>query len=148
MYRCPPLNQLALKNFRELSHTWYAHLSRSVISDSFWPQGLWPTRPHCPCNTPGYWSELPFPSLGDLPHPGIKPRSPALQVDALPSEPSGKPKTGLFLELNIVKSNRQRWDGWKEAPVPLISPLQHCGGAKEAISLTHRQHYCSQAKEH
>ena len=27
-----------------------------------------------------YWSELPFPSPGDLPDPGIKPRSPALQI--------------------------------------------------------------------
>ena len=30
-----------------------------------------------------YWSGLPFPSLGDLPDPGIEPRSPALQPDAL-----------------------------------------------------------------
>ena len=37
-----------------------------------------------------YWSELPFPSLGDLPDPGIKPRSPTLQVDFLPSAPPGK----------------------------------------------------------
>ena len=35
------------------------------------------------------WSGLPFPSPGDLPNPGIIPRSPALQVDALPSEPLG-----------------------------------------------------------
>ena len=39
-----------------------------------------------------YWSGLPFPSPGDLPHPGIKPRSPTLWTDALPSEPSGKSK--------------------------------------------------------
>ena len=32
-------------------------------------------------------SEWPFPSPGDLPNPGIKPGSPALQADALPSEP-------------------------------------------------------------
>ena len=37
-----------------------------------------------------YWSGLPFPSPGDLPDPGIKPRSPGLQADALPSEPEGK----------------------------------------------------------
>ena len=37
-----------------------------------------------------YWSGLPFPSPGDLPDPGIEPRSPALQADALPSEPPGK----------------------------------------------------------
>ena len=36
----------------------------------------------------GYWSGLPFPSPGDLPdNPGIEPGSPALQVEALPSEP-------------------------------------------------------------
>ena len=37
-----------------------------------------------------YWSGLPFPSPGDLPNPGIKPGSPALQADALSSEPPGK----------------------------------------------------------
>ena len=37
-----------------------------------------------------YWSGLPFPSAGDLPDPGIEPRSPALQADALISEPPGK----------------------------------------------------------
>ena len=38
-----------------------------------------------------YWSGLPFPSPEDLPDPGIEPRSPVLQADALPSEPPGKP---------------------------------------------------------
>ena len=38
-----------------------------------------------------YWSGLLFPSPGDLPDPGIEPRSPALRADALPSEPPGKP---------------------------------------------------------
>jgi len=38
-----------------------------------------------------HWSGLPFPSPGDLCNPGIKPRSPALQADSFPSEPSGKP---------------------------------------------------------
>ena len=38
-----------------------------------------------------YWSGLPFPSPGDLPDPGIEPGSPALQADALPSAPLGKP---------------------------------------------------------
>ena len=38
-----------------------------------------------------YWSGLPFLSPGDLVDPGIKPRSPALQADFLPSEPPGKP---------------------------------------------------------
>ena len=40
-----------------------------------------------------YWSGLPCPSPGDLPDPGIKPRSPVLQADSLPPEPPGKPVT-------------------------------------------------------
>ena len=40
-----------------------------------------------------YWSGLPFPSPGDLPNPRIEPGSPALQADALPSEPPGKSTT-------------------------------------------------------
>ena len=54
------------------------------------------------CNPPGssvlgdsrhkYWRGLPFPSPGDLPNPGIGPRSPALQVDSLLSEPQGNPR--------------------------------------------------------
>ena len=39
-----------------------------------------------------YWSGLSFPSPGDLPNPGIKPGSPALLADSLPSEPLGKPR--------------------------------------------------------
>ena len=38
-----------------------------------------------------YWSELPFPSPGDLPNPGIKPRFPVLQADSLLTEPPRKP---------------------------------------------------------
>ena len=41
------------------------------------------------------WSGLPFPSPGDLPYTGIEPRSPALQADALPSEPpTPRPRLG------------------------------------------------------
>ena len=55
-----------------------------------------------------YWSGLPGPSPGDLPSPGIEPRSPALLVGSLPSEPPEKPKnTGmcsLFLSQGIFLS--------------------------------------------
>ena len=37
-----------------------------------------------------YWSGLPCPSPGDLPNPGVEPRSPALQADSFNAEPSGK----------------------------------------------------------
>ena len=42
-----------------------------------------------------YWSGLPFPSPGDFPDPGIEPRSPALEADALTSEPPGKPTSSI-----------------------------------------------------
>ena len=44
-----------------------------------------------------YWSGLPFPFPGDLPDPGIEPRSPAMEADALTSEPPEKPyKTVIY----------------------------------------------------
>ena len=42
-----------------------------------------------------YWSGLPFPSPGDRLDPGIKPGSPALQADSLPTEPLGMPHNFL-----------------------------------------------------
>ena len=47
-----------------------------------------------------YWSGLPFPSPGNLPDPGIKPRSPTLQADALTSEPPGMHKF-ILRELQV-----------------------------------------------
>ena len=46
-----------------------------------------------------YWSGLPFPSPGDLPYPGIEPRSPTLQADSLPSE---LPNKGIKKETTLV----------------------------------------------
>ena len=47
-------------------------------------------------SSPEYWSGLSFLSPGNLPNPGIKPRSAALQADSLPAEPQEKPKnTGV-----------------------------------------------------
>ena len=42
-----------------------------------------------------YWSGLPFPSPGDLPDPGMEPRSPGLWADALTSESPGKMKRSV-----------------------------------------------------
>ena len=44
-----------------------------------------------------YWSGLPFPPPGDLPNPGIEPRSLALQVDALLSDPPGKQSDNIIM---------------------------------------------------
>ena len=38
-----------------------------------------------------YWSGLPFPPPGDLPHPGIEPVSPLLTGRFFTTEPPGKP---------------------------------------------------------
>ena len=74
---------------------------------------------YSPQNSPGQkWSGQPFPSPGDLPNPGIEPRSPSLQADSLPAELPRKLKTtgvgslfllqGIFLiqELKLRVGNR------------------------------------------
>ena len=63
---------------------------------------------------------LPFPSPGDLPNPGIEPRSPVLQADALPSEPSGKP-----YEYSGLISFRIDWLNLLAVQGTLKSLLQH-----------------------
>ena len=52
---------------------------------------------------PEYWSVWPFRSPGDLPNPGIEPRSTALQVDSLPAEPPGKPKNTGVGSLSLLQ---------------------------------------------
>ena len=49
----------------------------------------------------------PFPSPGDLPNPGIKPRPPALQGDSLPAEPQGKPKNPGVGSLSLLQQFSQ-----------------------------------------
>ena len=51
------------------------------------------------------WSGLPFPSPGDLPDPGIEPRSPALQAHTLTSEPPGKRRKKDLISLIKRLSN-------------------------------------------
>ena len=50
-----------------------------------------------------YWSGVPFPSPGDLPDPGIEPRAPTVQVDALTSEPPRKPS--IVYKMLIYREN-------------------------------------------
>ena len=71
--------------------------SRSVVFDSLRPPWI------LACQAPlsmepskqEYWSELSFPSPGDLPDGGVEPTSPTLQVDSLLSEPPGEPEEVL-----------------------------------------------------
>ena len=63
-----------------------------------------------------YWGGLPFPSSGDLPHPGIKPRSPTLQADTLPSElclTLATPWTiACQTHLSMGFPRQEYWSGW------------------------------------
>ena len=63
--------------WKSLSHVWLFATPWTIQSMEF--------------SRPEYWSGQLFPSPGDLPNPGVKPRSPTLQADSLPAEPQGKP---------------------------------------------------------
>ena len=97
--------------------------SHLLMSDSLRPHEL-----YVACQAPlsrrfsrqEYWSGLLFPSPGDLPNPGIKPWSSALQADSLPAEPPGKPCAQhiawikcMSLICRLIYSSSQ-WD-WKYA---------------------------------
>ena len=56
-----------------------------------------------------YWSELPFPSPGDLPSPGIDLGSPTLQADSLPTEPPGKPPEVLRIMKELTVTSNYCW---------------------------------------
>ena len=56
----------------------------------------------------GYWSRLPFPSPGDLPNPGIEPRSPTLQADSLLTELQGLVKKIIKYVLLDVESRKKK----------------------------------------
>ena len=91
---------MSLSSIRKLSE-WVSQ-SCSVVSDSLWTHGLQPAKLLRPWgfSRQEYWSGLPCPPPSDLPNTGIEPRSPALQVDALPSEPPGKTVRKLLSGLN------------------------------------------------
>ena len=83
-------------------------LSRVLLFATSWTVAYQPS-PSMGFSRQEYWSGLPFPSPGDLPDPGIEPKSPALEADALTSEPSGKPwalKDEYISFMNISGSKR------------------------------------------
>ena len=84
---------------------WWAVLSHSVISSCLWSHGLWPAMLLCPWgfSRQEYWSWLLSHPSGDLPNPGIKSKSPALQADSLPSESPGKPKNNGEGNLSLLQ---------------------------------------------
>ena len=78
---------------KSLSHVWLFLAPRTVAYQA--PPSVGFSRQE-------YWTGLPFPSPGNLPHPGIKLRSPSLQAEALPSEPPGKLFTYTSLLLHYT----------------------------------------------
>ena len=81
----------------------------SVMSDSVTP---WTVASQVPLSMgfsrQEYWNGLLFPSLGDLPNPGIESGSPALQADFLPSESPGKLKFGALRKPSLHYSKIPR----------------------------------------
>ena len=82
-----------------LSHVWLFETPRAVTYQAPLSMGF---------SRQEYWSGLPFPSPGDLPNPGIEPRSLALQTDALPSEPR-KVIYKLGQSLNCSGTFKESW---------------------------------------
>ena len=75
------------------------------------------------------WSGLPFPSPGDLPDPGIKPGSPALQADALTSEHQGSGCASYFSSvqsLSRVRLFATPWTVAYQAPPSMGFSRQEC----------------------
>ena len=77
-------------NWTELHGWWLKSLSRVQLFATPWTVAH-QAPPSMGFSREEYWSGLPFPSPGDLPYPGIEPRSPTCRQDALTSEPTGKP---------------------------------------------------------
>ena len=80
------------------------NVSRSVVSNSLQPHGLLPTKLLCPWSSPGQNRGVgkPFPFPGDLPDPGIEPRSPVLQADSLLSNPSASTHICIFVLVYVL----------------------------------------------
>ena len=88
-----PLQRTTIDNHFMLS------FSQSVVFDSFVTP--WTVAVQAPLSMgfsrQEYWSGLSFLSLGDLPDPAIKPQTPALQAESLPSESPGKPRNCIHI---------------------------------------------------
>ena len=106
-------------------------LSRLVLPNSLQPHGPQAARLLCPWgfSRQGYWSGLPCPPPGDLPNPGIEPRSPTLQADSLLSEPPGKSMLSCQVTSVVSDSVRPHKTAAHQAPPSLgFSRQEHWSG--------------------
>ena len=107
-----------------LTCEWVKSLSRVRLFATLWtgahqaPQSIGFSRQE-------YWSRLPFPSPGDLPDPGIKPRSPTLQADTLTSEPWGWFTIVMFY--NFLKISLHWWFPWWSSGWESTFQCRGCG---------------------
>ena len=76
------------------------HNMRNIVSNSLQPHGLIQSMEF---SRPEYWSGWPFPSPGDRPNPGIKPRSHTLQANSLLAELQRKCKNTGVSSLSLLQ---------------------------------------------
>ena len=127
------LNQKAIIKARK---AWVSEWSRSVVSDSLRPVDYsLPSSSSMGFSRQEYWRGLPFPSPGDLPNPGIEPRSPTLQADALTSAPPGNPLNTRIQVLTSKISRVEKKPGWKKKG-------EEAGGGAERGGLTDLDPIC------
>ena len=90
------------------------------------------------------WSGLPFPSPGDLPNPGIEPGCPALQADALPSEPPGKTMAKTIRSqrslLKLISSHSCTISQWRKG---MESEFHHSTRSVSVVHPTPWTHSCN-----
>ena len=77
-----------------------SHFSHIRLFTTLWTSA-WEAPLSMEFSRPEYWNGLPCLPPGDLPNPGIEPRSSALYADSLPSEPPGKPNLKIYFTHNI-----------------------------------------------
>ena len=85
---------------------------------------------------PEYWSGQLFPSPGDLPNPGIEPRSLTLQADSLPAEPPEKPKNsgvGTLALLQRIFPTQESNPGLPHCR-QILYQLNHLGSFSQLIT--------------
>ena len=83
-----------------------------------------------------YWSGLPFPSPGNLPDPGMEPRSPSLGADALPSEPPGNPtwlKGGIKNKINQSCQKQSKPNRTQRRENNSVRTLQNAGPSAASL---------------
>ena len=122
------LNAHPLMDFKHVVYIqWVAResVTRSIVSNSF--ETPWTVAHQAPLSMEfsrqELWCGLPFPSRKDLPNLGIKPRSPVLEADSLPSQPSGKPYN--IIQCNSMGYSATKKKYWYMSKIPKIM-LSEC----------------------